>query len=86
MANITLKTSLGDAGAGMDASLGDDRLIDVVVALQGQNAELIASHQALVTSFNAVLAKLDAESLSASDYVSSCASRWFTPTDTITVD
>ena len=64
MANVTLKRSIGDAGAGIDESHGEDRLYDVLAALAGNSS-------VTVTQFNALLAKLDADAgVTDTDYVS----------------
>jgi len=49
----TLKTLLGEAGAGIDDSVGIDRLYDVVKELATVQNDLVAQFNQLRTDYNA---------------------------------
>lgn len=49
----TIKKLIGDAGAGLDESHGSDTLYKVIVALATTLNAVIASHNQLLTDYNA---------------------------------
>jgi hypothetical protein len=53
MATTKLKKLLGDAGAGIDASHGTNRLLDVLTALVDSHTELVAQFNQLKADFDA---------------------------------
>ncbi len=53
MAAVTLKKLLGEAGAGLDESMGIDTLRDVLAQLITEHNALIVSHNQLITDYDA---------------------------------